>query len=107
MIIEFVTGYEALKRIITMSSFATRRASVLVGFFFCHFTEIIHQLYTKNIILTLFWKHLIILIEIPLSLFEIDIQVLLALNHLWWMGTKGYPMMAASWYSNLCVIPSP
>ena len=64
--------------------------------FFSIFSEIIRQLYTKNIILTLFWKHLIVLLEMPLSLFAIDMKVLLALHHLWQIGTKQVLMMAAS-----------
>lgn len=84
MITEVVTGYQTFRNIITMFS----RGPLFCIFFFI-FTELIHQLSTKNIISTLFWKHLIAFLEMSLSLFEIDMKVLLAFYQLRQIGSKG------------------
>lgn len=54
VITEFVTGYQAFRNIMTYVSFCYKEG---LSIFFSIVTEMIHQLYTENIILTLIWKH--------------------------------------------------
>lgn len=54
VITEFVTGCQAFRNIMTYVSFCYKEG---LSVFFSIVTEMIHQLYTENIVLTLICKH--------------------------------------------------